>query len=175
MGIQKRSSPYIGDMKWTLRTLLCSCASVALLPGCFPEKLAQPQCAATSFSTTTLGGDTVSTTTGLRYIEGAAGGGTVVTWCKNVAVHYEAYLPDGTLFDGTRDTGLPLLFAPGVGSLIDGIEQGVIGMRAGGRRRLIIPPSLAFGDQPRRDASGNIVVPGGSTVVYDIEVVEVGQ
>jgi FKBP-type peptidyl-prolyl cis-trans isomerase len=154
--------------------VLLGCVATATIAGCFPEKLSQPKCTATPFTIASVSVDTVTTTTGLRYIVGAPGAGGAVTWCTNVAVHYAAYLLDGTQFDETRTAAIPLAFTPGVGSLIDGIEQGVIGMRGGGTRRLIIPSSLGFGDQPRRDAAGNTVVPGKSTVVYDIEVVEVG-
>jgi FKBP-type peptidyl-prolyl cis-trans isomerase FkpA len=149
------------------------CLSTALLTGCF-EKLTAPPCTAVSFSQASVGGDTVATTTGLRYIERVAGGGTAVDWCRNVAIHYDAFLLDGTKFDSSRD-GAPLIFAPGLGGLIAGVEQGVIGIRLGGTRRLIIPPALGFGAEPRRDANGQVVIPGNSTVVYDIEVLDVAK
>jgi FKBP-type peptidyl-prolyl cis-trans isomerase len=147
--------------------------SALLLTGCI-ERLNAPQCAPVSFSQASAEADTITTTTGLRYIEGETGGGIAVDWCRPVAIHYEASLLDGTMFDSSRD-GAPLVFTPGLGGLIDGIEQGVVGMRTHATRRLIIPPALGFGSEPRRDASGQIVVPGNSTVVYDIEIVEVGQ
>ena len=156
------------------KRLMLLCGAAFSAAACFPEKLAQPKCTAKPFTTASVSVDTITTTTGLRYIPGAPGAGSDVTWCTNVAVHYEAYLADGTLFDETRSTAVPLAFTPGVGGLIDGFEQGVIGMRSGGKRRLIIPSSLGFGDQPRKDATGKTIVPGGSTVIYDIEVVEVG-
>ena len=112
---------------------------------------AQPPAApAVTFTQAAFNADTVTTSTGLRYIEGIAGDGGVVAWCRNVAVHYDAFLADGTKFDSSHDLGQPLVFAPGLGGLIDGFEQGVIGMRVGGKRRLIIPPELAFGAQDRR-------------------------
>ena len=157
----------------TMRRCLL-CLSTALLSGCF-EKLTAPRCTAGSFSQASVSGDTITTTTGLRYIEGTTGGGVAVDWCRTVAIHYDAFLLDGTKFDSSRDSDAPLIFAPGLGGLIDGIEQGVIGMRLGGTRRLIISPALGFGSEPRRDANGQIIIPGNSTVVYDIEVVEVAQ
>jgi FKBP-type peptidyl-prolyl cis-trans isomerase len=150
------------------------CLSTALLTGCI-EKLTAPPCVPVPFSQASISGDTISTTTGLRYIEGNAGPGIAVDWCRNIAIHYDAFLLDGTKFDSSREAGLALVFAPGLGGLIDGVEQGVIGMRAGGTRRLIISPALGFGSEPRRDASGQVVVPGNSTVVYDIEVLQVGR
>lgn len=125
------------------------------------------------FDQASVSGDTITTTTGLRYIEGAPGTGSAVEWCRTLAVHYEGFLLDGTKFDSSRDRDQPLVFATGFGALIDGFEQGVIGMRASGTRRLIIPPALGFGSEPRRNEAGEIVVPGNSTVVYDIEVLEI--
>jgi FKBP-type peptidyl-prolyl cis-trans isomerase FkpA len=164
-------------MRWVL------CAAVGLLTGCI-DPLTAPPCTAVEFTNASLSGDTITTTTGLRYINGAPGtrdtlpDGTPGTrdtlpWCRTVAVHYEAFLLDGTKFDSSRDRSQPLVFTAGFGALIDGIEQGVIGMRAEGTRRLIIPPALGFGSEPRRNEAGEIVVPGNSTVVYDIEVLEI--
>jgi FKBP-type peptidyl-prolyl cis-trans isomerase len=149
------------------------CLSSALLTACI-DSIDAPACAPVSFSQAAVSGDTITTTTGLRYIEGTQGAGVAVDWCRSLAIHYDAFLLDGTKFDSSREED-PVVFTPGFGGLIDGIEQGVVGMRARGTRRLIISPVLGFGSEPRRDASGQIVIPGNSTVVYDIEVVEVAQ
>src|SRR5207302_10887753 len=139
------------------------------------DKQATPKCTPMSSAQASSTGDTVTTTTGLRYIEGTTGSGLVVTWCHNIATHYDAFLADGTKFDSSRDLAQPLVFAPGLGGLIDGLEQGVIGMHGGGKRRLIIPPGLAFGSEAKRDANGQVIVPGNSTLVYDIEIIQVAQ
>jgi FKBP-type peptidyl-prolyl cis-trans isomerase FkpA len=149
------------------------CLSTALLTGCI-DRINAPSCAPMSFSQASVSGDTITTTTGLRYIEGTQGAGIAGDWCRSIAIHYDAFLLDGTRFDSSREED-PLVFTPGFGGLIDGIEQGVVGMRGGGTRRLIISPALGFGAEPRRDANGQIVIPGNSTVVYDIEIVEVAQ
>lgn len=146
-----------------------------LLSSCFPDRLVAPACSPNTYTISSLSGDTVITSRGLRYLENGVGGGPVVAWCDDVSIHYEAYLLNGTKFDDSRQAGIPLLFSPGVGALVDGLEQGVVGMRGGGKRRLIIPPELGFGSQDRKDEQGRVIVPGGSTVVYDIEVVQVGQ
>ena len=134
-----------------------------------------PDCTPVSFSPVSTNGDTVTTTTGLRYIELTVGQGIAVDWCQTIAIHYDAFLIDGTHFDSSRESDTPVVFSPGLGGLIDGIEQGVIGVRVGGSRRLIIPPDLGFGPQPRRDQNGQVVIPGNSTLRYDIEVVQVAQ
>ena len=156
------------------RATVALSTSIVVLGGCF-DKLAAPQCIPVTFTQASVNGDTVTTSTGLRYIEGTAGSGLVVSWCHNIAIHYDAFLADGTKFDSSRDIAQPLIFAPGLGGLIDGLEQGVIGMHGGGKRRLIIPPELAFGSEPKRDANGQVIVPGNSTLVYDIEIIQVAQ
>jgi FKBP-type peptidyl-prolyl cis-trans isomerase FkpA len=157
----------------TMRALL-PCLLLLLAAGC-AERLSGPECRPVEFSQASVSGDTITTTTGLRYLEGETGEARVAEWCLPVAIHYDAFLLDGTLFDSSRPDGAPLVFTPGFGALIDGIEQGVIGVHRRGTRRLIIPPALGFGSTPRRDNDGRVVVPANSTVVYDIEVVEIAQ
>ena len=158
----------------TFRTRVLLCVSTALLAGCIKEPTA-PQCSPVSFTKASTSGDTITTSTGLRYIDGVIGTGVATEWCRPVAIHYTGYLLDGTKFDSSRDVDRPLVFTPGLDDLIDGIEQGVIGVRIGGTRRLIISPLLGFGSNPRRNEAGQIIVPGNSTVVFDIEVLQITQ
>jgi len=146
--------------------------SVGLIAGC-ADPLTAPPCTAMPFVQASVSGDTITTTTGLRYIEGAPGTGGALPWCRSVAVHYTGYLLDGTKFDSSRDIGRPLVFTPGLGAAIDGFEQGVIGMHTCGTRRLIIPPELAYGADPRRNEAGDIIIPANSTVVFDVQVLEI--
>lgn len=136
------------------------------------DPLEVPPCNETTVTPISASADTVNTNTGLRYVEGLAGRGLAAEWCETLALHYSAYLLDGTKFDSS-EVDNPLVFTPGLGGLIDGLEQGVVGMRMEGTRRLIIPPDLGFGPNPRRDQNGDIVVPGNSTLVFDIEVLAV--
>jgi peptidylprolyl isomerase len=142
------------------------------LAGCF-DRIAAPECNPVSFSQASTQGDTITTTTGLRYINGSPGEGVAVDWCNDVLLHYDGFLLDGSRFDSTRDADSPLLFAPGLDAVITGFAQGVIGMRPGGTRTLIIPPELAFGSTPRVDATGEVVIPANSTVVYEVELLDV--
>jgi len=146
--------------------------ALVALAGCFPDKLDPTACKSVSF-TTSVNGDTVTTSKGLKYVDGTIGAGPVVGWCQNISIHYEAYLSNGTQFDESRSSGVPLVFAPGVGSLIDGMEEGVIGMRGGSTRRLIIPPQLGFGSTDRKDENGTVIVPANSTVIFDVEIIQV--
>ncbi len=83
-----------------------------------------------------------------------------------VTVHYTGWLPQGLEFDSSRD-GNPFEVALGYGRVIQGWDQGVVGMRVGGQRRLVIPPGMAYGEEGR----GRI--PGNATLVFDIELLDV--
>jgi FKBP-type peptidyl-prolyl cis-trans isomerase FkpA len=105
-----------------------------------------------------------------------AGEGKVVESRKAVMVHYTGWLYDaskpdgkGAQFDSSRERPLGLSFFVGVGRVIKGWDEGVVGMREGGRRLLIIPPNMAYGDR----AGGPI--PPGSTLIFDVEVLRVLQ
>jgi len=155
-------------------TSLFAVGSIALGTACV-EEITSPTCTPVTLNVASTNGDTVTLNTGLRYIEGDVGSGLPSSWCAAVAVHYTEFLLDGTRLESSRDVDNPVIFTPGLGDLIDGFEQGVIGIRAGAKRRLIVPPNLAYGNQERRNASGTIIVPSNSTLVYDIEVLQVGQ
>jgi FKBP-type peptidyl-prolyl cis-trans isomerase len=155
---------------WRVAALFAIAAATA---GCF-EKITAPPCSPMLYTPTDTTGDTITTSRGLRYIEVLTGTGAPLTWCTAVTVDYDAYLVDSTKFNSSRDLGVPLHFVPGLGDLIDGFEQGVIGMQNTGKRRLIIPPELGYGSQPVRDKDGTIIVPANSTLIFDIEVIAIG-
>jgi FKBP-type peptidyl-prolyl cis-trans isomerase len=133
------------------------------------DPLEVPPCTRTTITPISSSADTIITNTGLKYVDGLPGRGVAAEWCQTLAVHYTASLLDGTRFDSSQVDN-PLVFTPGLGGLIDGLEQGVIGMRLEGTRRLIIPSTLGFGSEPRRDQTGAIVIPANSTVIFDIEI-----
>ena len=85
-----------------------------------------------------------------------------------VTVHYTGKLQDGTVFDSSQRIGQdPLRFTLGVGQVIDGWDQGVIGVKVGGQRKLIIPPELGYGSQDLG------VIPPNSTLIFEVELLEV--
>lgn len=96
------------------------------------------------------------------------GDGPEATAGSRVRVHYTGWLPDGTQFDTSREGPEPFAFTVGAGQVIPGWDQGVQGMREGGRRRLVIPPELAYGSQ---GAGG--VIPPDTPLVFEVELVEV--
>jgi FKBP-type peptidyl-prolyl cis-trans isomerase len=158
--------------------MLVVAAAGALLSGCIDSPTAvQPTCEPVSLTVAEERGDTVVTTTGLRYVPITVGEGAAVETCRALAVHYRGFLEDGTEFDSSEGRpalefipGLPM---PGFGRVISGFEEGVIGMRVEGERWLIIPPDLAYGNQAVTDAQGNVVVPPNSTVIFQVRVVAV--
>jgi FKBP-type peptidyl-prolyl cis-trans isomerase FkpA len=94
---------------------------------------------------------------------------------KLAVLHYEGFLCDaeasdmrGTKFDSSVDRGTPFSFVPGTGTVIEGWEQGIPGMKVGGRRILTIPPELAYGSQ----GSGE-VIPPNATLIFEVELLDV--
>jgi peptidylprolyl isomerase len=91
-----------------------------------------------------------------------------------VVVDYTGWIDNngrfGRRFDSSRDRGQPLAFRLGSGEVMRGWDEGIAGMRVGGRRRLIVPPYLAYGS---RGVPG--VIPPGATLIFDVELIEVGR
>jgi len=110
----------------------------------------------------------VHTVSGLYFQDLEVGQGDEAAAGASVTVHYEGWLSDGTKFDSSRDRGQPFTFVLGAGFVIPGWEEGVAGMRVGGLRKLVIPPSLAYGV-----AGVPPTIPGNATLVFDIELLEV--
>ncbi len=104
----------------------------------------------------------------LQIEELTVGAGTEATSGRAVSVHYTGTLTDGKKFDSSRDRNEPFDFKLGAGMVIKGWDQGVAGMKVGGRRKLTIPADLGYG------ASGYPpVIPPNSTLIFDIELLEV--
>ena len=87
---------------------------------------------------------------------------------KSIVVHYTGWLTNGQQFDSSRAREDPLDFALGAGDVIKGWDKGIDGMKVGGKRRLLIPPELAYGDQ----GCGG-VIPPQATLVFEVDLLEV--
>ena len=105
---------------------------------------------------------------GLVYEDLVVGDGKMADPGLTVSVHYTGWLTDGTKFDSSLDRGEPLEFKLGAGMVIKGWDEGVAGMKVGGKRQLRIPPDLGYG------AGGmGAAIPPNSTLVFDVELLGV--
>jgi FKBP-type peptidyl-prolyl cis-trans isomerase FkpA len=110
----------------------------------------------------------ITTASGLKYVELAIGEGAEAKPGDRVQVHYTGWLLDGTKFDSSVDRGQPFAFPLGAGRVIRGWDEGVAGMKVGGKRKLVIPPDLGYG---ARGAGG--VIPPDATLVFEVELLKV--
>jgi FKBP-type peptidyl-prolyl cis-trans isomerase len=117
---------------------------------------------------TKVTGDGVKTPSGLEYWDIKVGTGDVAKEGSHVRVHYTGWLTSGKKFDSSVDAGRPFEFTIGRGEVIKGWEEGVAGMKAGGKRQLRIPPDLAYGE---RGYPG--VIPANATLIFDIQLLAV--
>lgn len=117
-------------------------------------------------NTASISGLTVNVN-GMTITDTVVGTGQEAVAGKIITVHYTGTLTDGTKFDSSRDHGQPFRFILGAGQVIQGWEQGFAGMKVGGKRSLVIPANLAYGDR----AVGSI--PAGSTLLFDVELLAV--
>lgn len=109
----------------------------------------------------------VTTPSGLVYRDLAVGSGAEAVAGKTVLVHYDGRLADGTQFDENAPGDDPLEFALGQQQVIAGWDEGVSGMKVGGKRQLVIPPALGYGD------TGIGPIPGNAILVFTVELVAV--
>ena len=112
-------------------------------------------------------GKVVKTASGLKYEDMTPGTGTPAKAGDQVGVWYTGTLENGTKFDSSRDRNEPFKFALGAGQVIKGWDEGVAGMKVGGRRKLTIPPDLGYG------AGGQGPIPANSTLIFDVEVASI--
>ena len=153
--------------------------SVALL-----ALLALSGCASTSSTTSTTASSTTVTTTtpasaptsrgmivtpsGLQYEDLKVGDGALAESGSQVLVHYTGTFTDGRKFDSSFDRGKPYLFRIDNNEVIRGWDEGIKGMRVGGKRRLVVPPQLAYGAA----GYGNGAIPPNTTLVFEVELMD---
>lgn len=114
--------------------------------------------------------DMMKTPSGLAYVDLQTGTGPQPTAGKAVKVHYTGWLENGTKFDSSVDRNQPFDFIIGVGQVVPGWDEGVMTMRVGGKRKLVIPPQLGYG------ASGaGGVIPPNATLIFEVELLDVAR
>lgn len=108
------------------------------------------------------------TDSGLKYEDLVVGDGETAIVGQRVSVHYTGWLTNGSQFDSSVDRNEPFNFLLGKGMVIRGWDEGVQGMKVGGKRKLTIPPQLGYGA-----AGAGGVIPGNATLVFDVELLAV--
>jgi FKBP-type peptidyl-prolyl cis-trans isomerase FkpA len=111
---------------------------------------------------------TTTTPSGLIIEEVVVGSGAVAAAGQKVKVHYTGWLTNGTKFDSSKDRNDPFVFPLGEGRVIKGWDEGVQGMKVGGKRKLTIPPALGYG---ARGAGG--VIPPNARLLFEVELLDV--
>lgn len=106
--------------------------------------------------------------TKLKIEDSLVGTGATVKSGDTITIHYLGTLMDGTKFDSSYDRGQPFETQIGVGMLIEGWDKGIPGMKIGGKRKLTIPPEMAYGDQ-----GAGTDIPPKSTLVFEVELLEI--
>jgi FKBP-type peptidyl-prolyl cis-trans isomerase len=129
-----------------------------------------PSSATSVSSPTKVSGQPTTTASGLQYWDIVIGTGATAVPGKPVSVHYTGWLTSGQKFDSSLDRGQPFVFPLGEGQVIKGWDEGVAGMKAGGKRQLKIPPSLGYGE-----AGAGGVIPPNATLIFDVELLDVGK
>jgi FKBP-type peptidyl-prolyl cis-trans isomerase len=119
---------------------------------------------------TRVSGQPTTTASGLQYWDIAPGVGATAVPGNTVSVHYTGWLTNGEKFDSSRDRNEPFSFPLGAGQVIKGWDEGVAGMKVGGKRQLRIPPQLGYGA-----AGAGGAIPPNATLIFDVELLDAGK
>ena len=135
--------------------------SVLIITGCSAKNTPSTADSATE----AVVAEEITTPTGLKYVELVTGNGESPKTGDLVTVHYTGVLENGQKFDSSVDRGQPFQFQIGTGQVIRGWDEGVMTMKKGGKRKLIIPPDLGYGE-----AGAGGVIPPNATLIFEVEL-----
>jgi len=148
------TTPTEGSSKSNVWSIVILCIALAII-------------GATLWRYFSAAGSEITTGSGLKYVDEVVGTGEIPSPGKTVRVHYTGRLENGTKFDSSVDRGQPFDFTIGVGQVIKGWDEGVMTMKVGGKRKLIVPPNLGYG------AFGAGPIPPNSTLIFEVELLGV--
>ncbi|MBT0653494.1 FKBP-type peptidyl-prolyl cis-trans isomerase [Geomobilimonas luticola] len=151
--------------KWIVALLLVVAISI---PACVQKEAKQPDGEAKVAAA--LPANAQKTPSGLAYVDMVVGSGPAPTAGKPVKVHYTGWLENGVKFDSSVDRGEPFVFTIGAGQVIPGWDEGVLSMKVGGKRKLIVPPQLGYGA-----AGAGGVIPPDAVLIFDVELLDVAK
>ena len=115
--------------------------------------------------------NSTSTDVGVFYRDITVGTGPAVAAGQENFMFYQAYLSTGVEFDSLQPPKPPASITTGMQTLIPGFEIGLQGMKVGGRRQIIVPPNLAYGLSDLKDQNNNVIIPGNSVLVFNVDLV----
>ncbi len=136
------------------------------IPACAQKEAKQP--AGGTKTSAALPTNAVKTPSGLAYVDSVVGNGPSPNAGKQVKVHYTGWLENGTKFDSSVDRNEPFIFTIGAGQVIPGWDEGLMSMKVGGKRKLIVPPQLGYGA-----AGAGGVIPPNATLIFEVELLDV--
>jgi len=150
-----------------MKSLLIAVMAITLASAC-TKKADEPAKTETAQSApATAAAGAATTEPKVEIVDSVVGTGTEAVSGKTVTVHYTGTLKDGTKFDSSVDRKEPFTFGLGAGQVIKGWDQGLVGMKVGGKRKLTIPAELAYG------ANAVGAIPANSTLIFDVEMIKV--
>ena len=151
-----------------MKTLILAITLFALASPAVAQTAPAKKAPATPAGPTKVTGDPTKTASGLEYWDIKVGTGAVAQTGQQVKVDYTGWLTTGKKFDSSVGTGRPFDFKLGAGNVIKGWDEGIVGMKVGGKRQLRIPPDLAYGEKGYPGA-----IPPNSTLIFDVRLVDV--
>lgn len=147
--------------------LLINCGKSADQAGSDQKPTTAEQSAPLDYPGSAASSALMTTASGLKYVELVIGSGAAAESGKQVVVHYTGYLANGFMFQSSLDRDEAIAFTLGVGEVIKGWDEGIAGMKVGGKRKLIIPSQLAYGER------GRDPIPPNAELIFDIELLDV--